>query len=83
MKNLLKIINKILFYFSEIFIKKIIEIDYNNNKMLFVSMNKLTNYRIKTFSEKEPDTLKWIDSFSNNSCLWDIGANVGLYSIYA
>lgn len=36
-----------------------------------------------TFSSKEPGTLEWIDSFPSGSELWDIGANVGLYSVYA
>ena len=27
--------------------------------------------------------MKWIEKFSENSTLWDIGANVGLYSCYA
>ena len=31
----------------------------------------------------EPDTLSWIDQMSEGSTLWDIGANVGGYSIYA
>lgn len=31
----------------------------------------------------EPDTLSWIDEMSEGSTLWDIGANVGGYSIYA
>ena len=28
-------------------------------------------------------TLKWIDTFEKNSIFFDIGANIGLYSIYA
>lgn len=39
--------------------------------------------RNTTFSSKEPDTLSWINEFVEGSVLWDIGANVGLYSIYA
>ena len=33
---------------------------------------------------KEPETLEWIDSFQEkeNLIFWDIGANIGLYSIY-
>lgn len=31
----------------------------------------------------EPDTLSWIDEMRNESSFWDIGANVGGYSIYA
>jgi len=45
--------------------------------------NRLTLWRAQTFSEKEPETLAWIDSFQPNSVFFDIGANIGLYSIYA
>lgn len=31
----------------------------------------------------EPDTLTWIDEMREGSTFWDIGANVGGYSIYA
>ena len=41
------------------------------------------NYRNKTFESKEPTTLNWIEEFREGSVLWDIGANVGLYSLYA
>ena len=39
--------------------------------------------RANTFSTKEPETLAWIDSFTDNSIFMDIGANVGIYSCYA
>ena len=42
--------------------------------------NWLCRYRAETFSSKEPETLKWIDD--NDGILFDIGANIGLYSIY-
>ena len=45
--------------------------------------NGLTYLRAKTFSLKEPETLDWIDGFNKNSTFWDIGCNVGLYSLYA
>ena len=37
------------------------------------------------FFTKEPETLEWIDSFNDNKKIifWDVGANIGLYSIYA
>ncbi len=55
-----------------------------NDKIIRLSTpNFLTRHRAKTFFTKEPDTLKWIDSFNQNSVFYDIGANVGLYSIYA
>jgi hypothetical protein len=43
----------------------------------------LTKWRADTFATKEPGTLSWIDGFSAGDVLWDVGANVGLYSIYA
>jgi FkbM family methyltransferase len=39
--------------------------------------------RVSTFSTKEPETLEWIDAIPEGAVLWDIGANVGLYSCYA
>ena len=56
---------------------------HNDINMTFSVPNKLNHFRIDTFSEKEPETLEWIDEIPHNSILWDIGANVGLYSIYA
>ena len=32
---------------------------------------------------EEPDTLAWIDAMPEGACLWDIGANIGVYSLYA
>lgn len=40
-------------------------------------------WRATTFHTEEPETVRWLDSISSNDCLWDVGANVGLYSIYA
>ena len=56
---------------------------HNDLEMNFVAPNQLNQFRIDTFSIKEPETLEWIDSLSDGSTLWDIGANIGLYSVYA
>ena len=34
---------------------------------------------------KEPETLEWIDGFDKKDKItfWDVGANIGLYSVYA
>jgi FkbM family methyltransferase len=39
--------------------------------------------RAETLFTKEPDTIDWIDGFPQGFVLWDIGANVGIYSVYA
>jgi len=51
--------------------------------LVFSTPNWLNYYRAQTFSTKEPETLEWIEQIPENSIVWDIGANVGLYSIYA
>ena len=43
----------------------------------------LTKWRADTFATKEPGTLSWIEGFDIGDVFWDVGANVGLYSIYA
>jgi FkbM family methyltransferase len=42
-----------------------------------------TLWRARTLFSKEPDTIRWIDSFEDGEILYDVGANVGMYSIYA
>ena len=32
---------------------------------------------------KQPETIAWIDSFRPDSVFWDIGANIGIYALYA
>jgi FkbM family methyltransferase len=58
-------------------------ISHKGHDFKFAAYNRLSSYRAESFSSKEPETLEWIDSIDENSVLWDIGANVGLYSIYA
>ena len=57
----------------------------NDKNLLFFTPNDLCEMRVETLFTKEPETIKWIDNFSvkSNSTFWDIGANIGLYSIYA
>jgi FkbM family methyltransferase len=45
--------------------------------------NALTHWRAKTFLTKETETIEWIETFQPGELFFDIGANVGLYAIYA
>lgn len=49
----------------------------------FHSPNWITSYRAKSILSKEPETIAWINSMEQGSVLWDIGANVGTFSIIA
>lgn len=44
---------------------------------------RMEKYRAETFFTKEPETLMWIRSFHPRDVFFDVGANVGVYSLYA
>ena len=50
--------------------------------LILYTPNEMCKMRADTFSTKEPEILKWIDEHGGESDFWDIGANIGLYSIY-
>ena len=56
-----------------------------NSEIVF-SIRDLGNSTIsrgKNFFSKEKETIQWIDSFSKKSNFVDIGANIGIFSLYA
>lgn len=56
-----------------------------NKNIMFFTPNHVTKWRINTFFSKEPETLEWINNFKkkNKIVFWDIGSNIGIYSVYA
>lgn len=49
----------------------------------FYNLGKHTEWRYKSLYTKEPETIDWLNQIQPGEVLWDIGANVGLYTIYA
>jgi len=44
----------------------------------------ITKYRARTFNDKEPEMLDWLDgNLRDDDVFFDVGANVGIYSVYA
>jgi len=43
----------------------------------------LEKWRCREWKRKEPETIAWIDSFEKGDTFLDIGANIGIYSLYA
>lgn len=52
-------------------------------ELLFFCPGDIPLWRAKTLLTKEVDTIAWINDFDDGSVFWDIGANVGTYSLYA
>jgi len=52
-------------------------------KIKFDANEELHLLRANLLESKEPETLDWIDGFEENEVLFDIGANVGVFSLYA
>ena len=44
--------------------------------------NAVCRWRAESFSAKEPETLEWIEEFGGHGAFFDVGANIGLYSLY-
>ncbi len=46
--------------------------------------SEMERFRVDTFATKEPETLAWLDAqLRADDVLFDIGANIGLYALYA
>jgi FkbM family methyltransferase len=58
-------------------------IETRHGALTFVTPDPQALQYAREFETREPETLAWIDSFETPCCFWDIGANIGAYSIYA
>ena len=59
------------------------DVDVRGTPLRFATTGSSSKKRIRTLFSKEPITLAWIDTFARGETLYDIGANVGMYTIYA
>jgi FkbM family methyltransferase len=51
--------------------------------LIFVTTHPQALQYPREFATREPETLAWIDGFETPCRFWDIGANIGVFSIYA
>ena len=56
---------------------------HDGTEVKFYTPNDMTHWRARTLFTKEPATIEWIDSFASGDILWDVGANVGGYTVWA
>jgi len=64
-------------------IHPVARIDTLNGPLLCRAGHGRLIWRARTFFTEEPDTIEWLDALQPSDVFWDIGANVGLYAIYA
>lgn len=60
-----------------------LRIDTPRGPLLFAVFGETSGFRAKGLLTKQKATIAWIDSFAPNSVFWDIGANIGSYTLYA
>lgn len=51
--------------------------------VVYATPNLFTKWRVDSLFSKEPDTIEWIRGFQPGEVFVDIGANVGMYTIWA
>lgn len=56
---------------------------YQGQRMTFHTPNEMTAWRVKSLFDKEPDTIRWIESMPSGSVVVDVGANVGMYTVFS
>jgi FkbM family methyltransferase len=64
-------------------ISMITEVPVPGGRIRFDARFPLLLARAANLLSKEEDTIRWIDNFEDKAIFWDIGANVGVYSLYA
>jgi FkbM family methyltransferase len=62
---------------------RIVRLREGATEVAYCTPTRGTRWRVETLFSKEPDTIEWIRGFQPGEVLADVGANVGMYSIWA
>ncbi len=58
-------------------------VKFESHRLQFQTPNKMTRWRVETLFSKEPGTIAWLRGMSAGETMVDVGANVGMYTIFA
>ncbi len=58
-------------------------VKHAGKKLRYAVPNRTTLWRVETLFTKEPSTIAWLSGFATDSVFLDVGANVGMYSVFA
>ena len=59
------------------------EVSWEGKSVVYATPNRMTRWRAESLFEKEPATLRWMSELGPDAVLADVGANVGMYSVWA
>jgi FkbM family methyltransferase len=59
------------------------EVMHDGIKVRYHTPSSMTKWRVDSLFTKEPGTIDWIAGFGRDEILVDVGANVGMYTIWA
>lgn len=69
--------------FAQALLEERFEVATPRGPLSFLLLGRGTAIRARSVLTKQPATIEWIDSFRPGSVFWDVGANVGVYALYA
>jgi len=70
-------------HLTQVLLSRSVTMDTPQGKLSFVTLGRSGAGRGMTMLTKQPMTIDWIDRFDPGSVFWDVGANVGVYTLYA
>jgi FkbM family methyltransferase len=59
------------------------ELSLGGKTLRYCMSSPTSEWRVRTLFTKEPGTLEWLHSFKPDDVFVDIGANIGMYTLYA
>jgi FkbM family methyltransferase len=64
-------------------LQPVIKLSEGDFEASYVVPTSVVEWRVNTLRTKEPDTIEWIKEFQPDEVLVDVGANIGIYTIWA
>ena len=59
------------------------ELSWQGKTVVYATPNEMTRWRAEGLFQKEPVTIEWMSKLGPQDVLCDVGANVGMYSVWA
>ncbi len=59
------------------------ELSWQGKTVVYATPNEMARWRAESLFQKEPVTIEWMSKLGPQDVLCDVGANVGMYSIWA